>query len=256
MKNLAGLLRLDRQARGRRPRLRLDITGTVVYAVGDVHGCLDALLALEEKIVADGQRFADPRLIVMLGDYVDRGPASAQVIDHLMAPPPTGFERVCLLGNHESMVLEYLDGQAELEEWLSLGAAQTLLSYGIDCDRLASIYSAREMDDVIRSSIPASHATFLRSLPILIDAGRFLFVHAGIRPGIELDRQTDDDLIYIRSAFHDRAHLLDRVVVHGHTRVDEPKLEGRRLDIDTGAYETGRLTAVRIRDGKGKFLKN
>lgn len=255
MKNLAGLLGLDRQ-RGeqRRPRLRIDMAGAVVYAVGDIHGCLDALLALEQRIVADAQRFPEPKLIIMLGDYVDRGPASAQAIDHLIARPPTGFERICLTGNHELVMLDYLEGRSGISEWVRLGARSTLLSYGIDLDRLASIYQPREIDDLIRRSIPATHFGFLRSLPILIEAQPFLFVHAGVRPGVELDDQSDEDLVTIRSAFHDQAHLLDRIVVHGHTPVSEAKLEGRRVNIDTGAYMTGRLTAVRIRNGKGKFL--
>jgi calcineurin-like phosphoesterase family protein len=256
MKKLAGLLGLNKSSgREKRARLRLDTEGTVIYAVGDVHGCLDQLLALEEAIVADAHSLPGRKLIIMLGDYVDRGPASAQVIDHLIAPPPAGFERICLAGNHDILMLDYLEGRASLGEWLQLGAGPTLRSYGIDRERLARIYgSARQVDEMIRSAIPGTHGAFLRSLPILVDAKRFIFVHAGIRPERPLDQQSDHDLVLIRSDFYESAHLLKRYVVHGHTPVSEAKLENKRINLDTGACFSGRLTAVRIWRNKGIYL--
>ncbi|HEV2900030.1 MAG TPA: metallophosphoesterase [Pseudaminobacter sp.] len=258
MRKLAGLLGLHRNAdRERRARLRLDISDIAIYAVGDVHGCLDELLSLERAIVADGKDLPSRKIIVMLGDYIDRGPASSQVIDHLMAPPPAGFERICLVGNHEVVMLDYIDGRLGLPDWMSMGAASTLLSYGIDTDRLSQIYrSGRQIDDVIRKAIPASHIAFLRSLPILVEAQRFVFVHAGLRPEVDLGRQSDDDLVLIRSEFYERAHLLKKYVVHGHTPVSEARREGMRINIDTGAVFGGRLTALRIWRDKGRYLTN
>ena len=188
MMKLAGLLGVHRNAdRERRARLRLDMSDIAAYAVGDVHGCIDELLSLERAIIADGKQLPDRKIIIMLGDYVDRGPASSQVIDHLIAPPPAGFERICLAGNHEIVMLDYIDGRLGLADWMSMGAAATLLSYGIDLDRLVQVYqSSRQIDEVIRKAIPASHVAFLRSLPILVEAQRFLFVHAGLRPEIDL----------------------------------------------------------------------
>jgi serine/threonine protein phosphatase 1 len=258
MRKLAGLLGLHTNAdRERRARLRLDIAGIAIYAVGDVHGCLDQLLSLERAIVADGKNWPGRKIIIMLGDYVDRGPASSQVIDHLLAPPPAGFERICLAGNHEVVMLDYIDGRLGLADWMSMGAASTLLSYGIDHDRLAQIYrSSRQIDEVIRKTIPAAHIAFLRSLPILVEAKRFIFVHAGIRPEIELERQSDYDLAFIRSEFYERAHLLKKYVVHGHTPVSEAKRDGMRVNIDTGAVFGGRLTALRIWQDRGLYLTN
>lgn len=258
MKKLAGLIGLRKStAREKRARLRLDTADTAIYAIGDVHGCLDELLALEQAIVADAARFAGRKIIVMLGDYVDRGPASAQVLDHLIQPPPEGFERICLAGNHEVQMLDYVEGRAGLAPWLSVGAAATLLSYGIDHERLGQVYrSASQVDEVIRKAIPAAHLAFLRALPVLVEAPRYIFAHAGIRPDLELDRQSDEDLVLIRSAFYERAHLLKKYVVHGHTPVKDAERDGARINIDTGAYFSGRLTALRIWQDKGRYLTN
>jgi serine/threonine protein phosphatase 1 len=256
MKSVQRLLGLDR-SRPPLPRLRLDLAQTVVYAVGDVHGCLPELLALEGAIAEDAQALPDHKLIVMLGDYVDRGPSSAQVLDHLIAAPPDGFERICLAGNHELAMRDYLEGRIDLRTWLRMGAEPTLRSYGMDLDRLAEIYrSERAVEEAVREAIPAAHLEFLRSLPVLVETPRYIFVHAGVRPGIAMDRQTDDDLVMIRSAFFDGAHLLTRYVVHGHTPVEEARRVGMRVDLDTGAYFSGRLTGLRIWRDKGRYLTN
>ena len=256
MKRVRRLLGLDK-ARAALPRLQLDMSDTVVYAVGDVHGCLEALQALEKNIVEDAAGLPGRKLIVMLGDYVDRGPSSAKVLDHLAGAGPDGIERICLAGNHELAMLDYLEGRIDLRSWLRMGAEPTLFSYGIDHRRLLEIYGdERKVDAVIRETIPARHLAFLRSLPVLVEADRYIFVHAGIRPGVGLDEQTDEELVFIRSAFFDDAHLLTRYVVHGHTPVEEARREGLRVNIDTGAYFSGRLTGLRIWQNKGLYLTN
>ncbi|MDG4890232.1 metallophosphoesterase family protein [Mesorhizobium sp. WSM4887] len=238
-----------------RERLMMDMRDTVVYAIGDVHGCYDELRTLEQKIELDALQFRGRKIIIMLGDYVDRGPNSRRVVEHLMAPPPEGFMRVCLAGNHEVAMLAYLDGHLSLEPWLRVGGRETLFSYGIDPDRLADLYgSSEEVDERIREAIPATHVAFMRTLPVMICSERFLFVHAGIRPGIALEAQDEADLLNIRSEFLAAAHRLDRWVVHGHTIVDVPTLDGRRLGIDTGAFQSGRLTGLRIVGKYGRLL--
>ncbi|RUX27282.1 serine/threonine protein phosphatase [Mesorhizobium sp. M2A.F.Ca.ET.042.01.1.1] len=240
-----------------RERLVMDMRDTIVYAIGDVHGCYDELRALEQKIEFDAQQFRGRKIIIMLGDYIDRGPHSRRVVDHLMAPPPRGFQRVCLVGNHEVALLLYLDGHLSRETWLGYGGRETLFSYGVDPDRLISLYgSSAQADARIREAIPASHVDFLRSLPAMVCSDQFVFVHAGIRPGIALEAQDEGDLLNIREEFFEAAHRLDRWVVHGHTIVDVPKLDGRRLDIDTGAFQTGRLTALRIVGKYGRLLSS
>ncbi len=233
----------------------MDMEDAIVYAVGDVHGCYKELLSLEQNIQRDAQKFSGRKIIVMLGDYIDRGPQSARVLDHLLAPPLPGLLRVCLAGNHEVAMLHYLDGYLSRDRWLSVGGRETLFSYGVDPARLASLYaSSEEVDRRIREVIPADHIDFLRSLPVLLCSDKFVFVHAGIRPGIDLIAQDEQDLLNIRHEFFDAAHLLDRFVVHGHTPVDMPRLDGRRLGIDTGAFQSGRLTAVRIAGKFGKLI--
>lgn len=240
-----------------RERLVMDMSDTVVYAIGDVHGCHDELRALEQKIQLDAQQFRGRKIIIMLGDYVDRGPQSRRVIEHLMAPPPKGFLRVSLAGNHEVAMLAYLDGYLSREPWLRVGGRETLFSYGVDPERLADLYgSSDEVDARIRAAIPAAHVAFMRTLPVMVCSDNFVFVHAGIRPGIALEAQDEADLLNIREEFFRAVHRLDRWVVHGHTIVDVPKLDGRRLDIDTGAFETGRLTAVRIVGKYGRMLSS
>ncbi|WP_139789238.1 metallophosphoesterase [Manganibacter manganicus] len=256
MKSVKRLFGLDKR-RAPHPRLQLDLTETVVYAIGDVHGCLAELLALERIVVEDARTLPGRKLIVMLGDYVDRGPSSAQVLDHLIAPAPDGFERICLTGNHELAMCDYLEGGIGLKAWLAMGAGPTLRSYGLDLDRLAEIYrSEQAVEKAIRETIPAAHLDFLRALPILVESRNYIFVHAGVRPGIAMDKQVDDDLVLIRSAFFDNADLLTRYVVHGHTPVDEASRIGMHVSLDTGAYFSGRLTALRIWRNKGRYLTN
>jgi len=258
MKVAARLFGLGGRATGKpRARLRLEPGDTPIYAIGDVHGCLRELQALERHIEEDARTLPGQKLIVMLGDYVDRGSSSAQVLNHLLAPAPAGFTRICLAGNHEIAMLDYLEGRISLQSWLAMGAEPTLFSYGIDHSHLRDLHrNDREVDEAIRDVIPAAHRAFLRSMPILVEADRYVFVHAGIRPGVELARQTDHDLVFIRSDFFDQAHLLTRYVVHGHTPVEEAKREGMRVNLDTGAFFSGTLSGLRIWRGKGRYLTN
>ena len=237
-----------------RQRIELDLEDSVAYAIGDVHGCLRELLSLEEKIVADAAAFhGRDKLLILLGDYVDRGPDSARVIEHLLKQPPVGFRRICLAGNHEICMLRYLDGEQSLDAWLALGGAETLYSYGLDPSYVAKVYGD-EADSYIRENIPLAHKEFLRRLPVMTWSRRIVFVHAGIRPGIPLNEQTEMDLMNIRAEFFDHTHLLDRWVVHGHTPVDFPRPNGLRIGIDTRAFATGRLTALRVAGRRGRLL--
>lgn len=239
----------------RAPRLVIDPSEpAVVYAIGDVHGCLDALIALEERIVADAGGIEGRKLIVMLGDYLDRGPKSAAVIYHLTASPPAGFERICLRGNHDDAFLAFLDGDPSGDWVLDHGAEQTFASYGLDMEALALDSARHVLREVIRAAVPASHVEFLRQLPVLLTIGTDVFVHAGLRPGRPLAEQTDDDLMWIRRSFLDLGPGLPVRVFHGHTPMREAYVGAERVSLDTHCYRTGRLTAARLQAGEVTIL--
>ena len=222
-------------------RLYFDRWPEALYAIGDVHGCLPQLLDMERQIAADAAGVAGDKWIVMLGDYVDRGPQSAGVVAHLLRPPPAGFRRFCLRGNHEQMMLDFLDDPDEHAYWLLEGGLDTLQSYAIGAGPalLADVHQ-------IGRHIPLDHLQFLRDLPLFLSLPGTAFVHAGIRPGRSLAEQTDEDLIWIREPFLSSELPGAPRVVHGHTPGPEPVVTPYRVCLDTRCYLTGRLTAARI----------
>ncbi|MBY3584519.1 serine/threonine protein phosphatase [Rhizobium bangladeshense] len=234
-----------------RPRLTLDIADIPTYAIGDIHGRYDLLLKAEEAILRDGARLPGQKLIVTLGDYVDRGPESAQVIDHLMEPPPDGFDRICLAGNHEIAMLDYIDGWLSYDDWMRMGSAELLKSYGLDPEHLPLVFpSGVQLDAFLRQSLPHTHIDFMRTLPIMLDTPSVVFVHAGIDPMLPLSAQTEEDLVLIRHRFLESRVPLPKLVVHGHTPSDEPDIRPRRLNLDTRAFRSGRLTVARFWQGR------
>lgn len=236
----------------RRPRLFLEAAPDVIYAVGDVHGCFDLLARLEEKIIRDSRAISGEKWIVLLGDYVDRGPRSAEVLDHLMLPPPPGFSRHCLAGNHETMMLSYLLQPDPNHLWLGLGGRDTLLSYGID---ESNTQRRSSMQALLGSHIPSEHIDLLKSAPSMISVPGFVFVHGGIRSGVPLDQQSDHDLLWMRPDDSQNTPATDLVVVHGHTPVPAVEVLPGRINVDTGAYATGILSAVKLaRDGEVTLL--
>jgi len=229
------------------PRLAVDPSEyAAVYAIGDVHGCLDALLELEAKISRDAVAIDGRKLIVMLGDYVDRGPKSAAVLYHLTASPPSGFDRVCLRGNHDDAFLAFLDGDPAGDWVVEHGGEATFISYGVDVEGLRGRHPLRE---ALRAAVPSSHIEFLKTLPVLLTMGTDIFVHAGIRPGRPMMEQSDEDLMWIRRSFLDLGPGLPLRVFHGHTPSREPHISSERVGLDTHCYRTGRLTAGRLVDG-------
>lgn len=217
----------------------------VIYAVGDVHGCLAQLSLLQQRIIADGTAVAGEKWIVFLGDYVDRGPNSAGVLDALLAPLPASFRRIALAGNHETMMLDFLDAPSRNSPWLEFGGDSTLQSYGLNAREMMA-GSERERNARLRSHIPDEHIELLRDLPLTLSVPGAVFVHAGLRPGIQVDQQSEGDLLWIREDFFAAAQEPDRLVVHGHTPAPEPVVAPGRICVDTGAFATGVLTAVRL----------
>jgi len=234
-----------------RQRLQFDPGDMPIYAIGDIHGRHDLLEMAQHTIVTDAARLPGRKLLITLGDYIDRGPSSAQVISHLMMPPPENFDRICLTGNHEIMMLDYIDGKISYAEWMRMGADALLRSYGLDPEHLPLIFpTTSKLDTFIRQSLPKSHIDFMRAMPIYADTPDILFVHAGIDPGVPLSMQSEEDLVFIRDRFFYADRSLPKLVVHGHTPVPEPDIQPMRLNLDTRAFKSGRLTVARFWRGQ------
>lgn len=228
-----------------RDHLSFDRWPAVVYAIGDIHGCLSELRTLEAMIVADAADVAGEKWIIALGDFIDRGPQSAAVLDHLLLPPPKGFQRFCIAGNHETMILDYWERPTPNATWLAFGGLDTLASYGIS-HKAATSASPKAMRDILDSHVPREHHDFLADLPLTLSLPSAVFVHAGIRRGVPIDQQQESDALWIREEFFDVPGDGGPLVVHGHTPGTEPLWINNRICVDTGAFATGRLTAVRL----------
>ncbi len=232
---------------------------TVIYAVGDIHGRWDLLEALTARIVDDAaRRIAATRLLVTLGDYVSRGISSRRVIEMMLAPPPAGFTRITLRGNHEDYWLHYLDGDLDFgRRWFNWGGLAVLADYGIDIGERdwrddATLADVREQ---LVAAIPAEHRAFVSRTQTSFRSGDYLFVHAGVRPGVPLANQDVHDLMWIRQPFLDSAADHGAVVVHGHCIVDTPVLRANRIGIDTGAFRSGVLTCVALEGERRDILQ-
>ncbi|HEY0014614.1 MAG TPA: metallophosphoesterase family protein [Allosphingosinicella sp.] len=229
--------------------------GRRAYAVGDIHGRLDLLDAMLAKIEADNARRPKRRTFaVLLGDLIDRGPASAGVIERLRTWQPDGIKPVFLAGNHEEVMLNVLAGQEGiLPSWLKFGGAECLESYGLDVDALKRL-DERPAIEKIRAAVPRAHRDFLETFGDTFRFGDYLFVHAGIRPGVAVEEQHTKDLRWIREPFLGDGKEHGFVVVHGHTICDRIEERPNRIGIDTGAYQTGNLTAIGVEDEARWFL--
>lgn len=229
--------------------------GYRAYGVGDVHGRLDLLEQMIAKIEEDiGARRPAKNVIVFLGDLIDRGPQSAQVIERLRTWRPATAKTVFLCGNHEEVLLRVLAGEATvLADWLKFGGAECLASYGVDVDRLSDVHESVALS-AVRAAIPADHRAFLESFADTFRFGDFLFVHAGIRPGLAVAAQAQKDLRWIRDPFLDDQGDHGFVVVHGHTISERVEERANRIGIDTGAYRSGILTALGIEGAERWFL--
>lgn len=241
------------QRRGRGPDAPRVGAGTVVYAIGDVHGRADLLARLLARIEGDAaRRPASRRVVVFLGDYVDRGPDSRGVLEMLCQGPPEGFEWVLLRGNHEDFLLAFLDDPSLCLPWMFNGGDATIYSY---LGRMPGEWDdfARLRDDFLRR-LPPPHLRLLGELRLQYVEGDYLFVHAGVRPGVPLEEQSPRDLTWIRGEFLSSAADHGKVVVHGHTIAREPVVRRNRIGIDTGAFASNVLTAVVLEGPEIAFL--
>jgi serine/threonine protein phosphatase 1 len=225
-----------------------------LYVIGDIHGRSDLLDRIIDEIYRDIEGCGGREcLTITLGDYVDRGPDSRGVLDRLSQNPfPTRY--VALRGNHEALLEAFLQRPSVLDHWRHLGGLETLHSYGIAVNELMRGKGYEEAALALSAAVPEKHLAFLRSLKNSVTIGEYFLCHAGVRPGIPLDRQNIDDLLWIREEFlnSDLAH--GKMLIHGHTPNEWPEVKPNRVNIDTGAFATGRLTCLVIDGGRGRFL--
>jgi serine/threonine protein phosphatase 1 len=220
--------------------------GSRVYAIGDIHGRADLLETLLSRINADcTSRPCARAFTVFLGDYIDRGPSSKEVLNLLLERKGI-TEAVFLRGNHETFVPRFLNDPAVLDEWRLCGGLQTLVSYGLKPSINPDVSERLDLAEQLRACMPETHLEFLESLDLSFACGDFLFVHAGIRPGIPVQEQKEEDLLWIRDEFLSCEQQFECFVVHGHTPVHAPDFRSNRINIDTGAFATGRLTCIVI----------
>lgn len=248
LKNLANTAREARDPAAGPP-------GSRAYAVGDVHGRLDLLERLLQTIEADASaRPASKTYLVFLGDFIDRGPDSAGVLERLRTYSPSFAKPIFIAGNHEEVFLRVLGGDEPVfRDWLNFGGAECVQSYGLDPEQLGRLEPKTAIER-LRAAVPEAHVEFLESLADTFRFGSYLFVHAGIRPGIDLAHQDQFDLRWIREPFlsHEQEHGV--IVVHGHTIVPDVEERANRICIDTGAYRSGVLTAVGIEGSDRWYL--
>jgi serine/threonine protein phosphatase 1 len=220
--------------------------GVRIYAIGDLHGRTDLLQRQLAQIDSDEGLYPCGRsIIVCLGDYIDRGPDSCGTINALL-DLARHRELVCLKGNHETLILRFLDRPASLDDWRLLGGLETLVSYGLRPSFSRSNGDNERLSEQLRDALPQQHLDFLNKLPSSFSCGDFLFVHAGVRPGVALGRQVEDDMLWIRDEFLQHEAPFEKFVVHGHTPVSAPDIRSNRANIDTGAFATGRLSCIAI----------
>ncbi len=231
---------------GRSGRYPAAPDGRTIYVVGDIHGRLDLLKSIHGSIDDDRRNVGNSQTVeIYLGDYIDRGPQSAEVLSALIARANDAYA-VFLRGNHEQLLLDFLEGQDSLLDWRPIGVVPTLLSYGLPADLLSGDVPEDRVRSALAQRIPREHIDFLLDTGSYCAVESYLMVHAGVRPGVRLENQSTDDLFQIRNEFLEYEGDHGYIVVHGHTPVMEPDFRANRINIDTGAFATNRLTCLKI----------
>ncbi len=225
-----------------------------LYVIGDIHGRRDLLETMIAAIRGDLEAHPSVApLTVTIGDYIDRGPDSKGVIERLAINPfPTEF--IALKGNHEAFLEEFLEDPSRAEDWRRLGGIETLASYGVAVRPLMLGKEYGAAAEALLSRLPKAHAEFLASLRLSLSFGPYFLCHAGVRPGVPLSQQKEADLLSIRDEFLSSARDFGKIVVHGHTPAPEPEIRRNRINIDTGAFITGRLTCAVLEGPRLRFL--
>lgn len=227
-----------------------------LYCIGDIHGRLDLLQEAHQKIACDASDFDGIKILVYLGDYVDRGIHSKQVIDFLLENNFSDFEKVFLLGNHEQVLLQFLrsNDASIAHDWFRFGGLSTLVSYDVNVQGIPTAKDLERLRVEFREKLPCTHLDFFERLVLNYEIGGYFFVHAGVKPKVKLQRQRPEDMLWIREEFLNSDVFHGSVIVHGHSVTDEPEIRHNRIGLDTGAYTSGRLTCAVFEDINCRFL--
>lgn len=229
--------------------------GQRVYCVGDIHGRADLLQKLHDKIRIDAELYQGHKTVVYLGDYVDRGEQTRQVIDILLSESLAGFEAIHLKGNHEQAMMDFIEFPGAAAAWLSFGGREALNSYGIPLGHIPSMGEVASIAEKLDETLPEAHRDFMLNALPSWRCGHYFFAHAGIRPGVPLDEQAVEDLLWIRDDFLGCTLSHGVIVVHGHSISMVPELLPNRIGIDTGAFATGVLTCLVLEGAEQRFLQ-
>ena len=229
-----------------------------IYAIGDIHGRADLLKRLLDVIEEDCAEIEQQAHIIFLGDYIDRGFQSRQVISTLIELGENSkYKTTFLKGNHEQAMLHFMRDHKIGPDWASFGGRETLISYNVVPPKSVDMVDQWEpIQKSLKRRIPEEHVTFLETLAVSHQIGPYAFVHAGVKPGVPYEQQRDEDKLWIRDEFLNAQDKEDLFIVHGHTPVDTPYRDHRRVNVDTGAYFTGKLAAVKIYKDQMSFLTN
>ena len=242
--------------RTKAPRVFSVPENTRVYCVGDIHGREDLLMDLHKMILQDSSKFLGDKVVVYLGDYIDRGLHSKEVVDLLLNKPLVNFKPIYLRGNHEQVLLDFLNVDANIAmEWFNFGGQSTLLSYGVSITGVSFGDKLNLLQQDLADKIPAEHLSFYTQLNYSYECGDYFFVHAGVKPKKALKRQSELDMMWIRNEFLASNFQFKKMIVHGHSIVDQPEQKDNRIAIDTGAYNSGRLTCLVLEGEQRRFIQ-
>jgi serine/threonine protein phosphatase 1 len=229
--------------------------GQRIYAIGDIHGRADLLDQMHALIAEDAASYGGTKEIIYLGDFIDRGRDSKGVVERVLKQVPTGLKPRYIKGNHDAALLAFLADAETYRIWKNFGAAETLLSYGVRPPLYDSAGQIQDARDDLAAVLPADHLAFFNDLELIVVIGDYAFVHAGVRPGVAIEKQDEQDLLWIRDEFLSSSASFGKVVVHGHTPMPAPMRTQNRISVDTGAYATGVLTCTVLEGETARFLQ-
>jgi len=231
-------------------------SGSRAYCIGDIHGRDDLLQQIHDKILADASDFTDNKTVIYLGDYIDRGERSKQVVELLLTKPLPGFNSIYLRGNHEQSLLDFLTEPNIGQVWFNYGGLQTLVSYGVRYKKIpTNIQDLQALQRELKEQLPYSHLDFFNKTRLFHSYGSYYFVHAGVNPDLSLEQQQAEDQLWIREGFVDHVKTFEKIIVHGHTISDEPDFQHNRIGVDTGAYLSGKLSCLVLENDTQRIIQ-